>query len=78
MVIPTGGSSWQAYELCAHNAGAQKAGISTDAIRDLTAVDASTALTGEEGLAQRVVHQLTTERRIDDDLYRKTPKRRWT
>ncbi len=71
VIILTVGSVWKApYELYAHSAVARKAGISEDNIQKLVAGELLDDLGAEEKLAQRFAEQLSTEHRVDAELYR--------
>jgi 4-carboxymuconolactone decarboxylase len=70
VVILSVGSVWKSdYELYAHSAAAQKAGISQDAIRTLAAGGQPDDLIEPEKVAHRYARQFSAEHRVDADLY---------
>ena len=70
VVILTVGAVWQAaYELYAHTAVAEKAGLDEPTIRALVAGQKPAALSGEEGVAYDFTHRLTTAHQLDAELY---------
>ena len=72
VVILTVGAVWNSpYELYAHSAEARKVGLPEAAIQALASGESPEDLTSNELVAHRFARQLTEERRIDDDLYRK-------
>jgi len=72
IVILTVGAVWNSpYELYAHSAEARKVGLPEGAIQALASGESPQGLTSNELVAHRFARQLTAERRVDDDLYRK-------
>ena len=72
IVILTVGAVWNSpYELYAHSAEARKVGLPEGVIQALNSRELPEGLTSNELVAHRFARQLTEERRIDDDLYRK-------
>src|SRR6266852_6936855 len=72
IVILTVGAVWNSpYELYAHSAEARKVGLPEGAIQALASGESPEGLTSNELVAHRFARQLTAERRVDDDLYRK-------
>ncbi len=72
VVILSVGAVWQSqYELYAHSALAQKAGLSERAIAALVTGGAAVDLSPEELVAHRFARQMTIEHRVDADLYSK-------
>jgi 4-carboxymuconolactone decarboxylase len=70
VVILAVGAVWKSnYELYAHGAAAQKAGISEDAIRTLTTGGLPDDLSEQEKIAQRYARQLSAEHHVDAALY---------
>jgi 4-carboxymuconolactone decarboxylase len=70
VVILAVGAVWKArYELYAHAAVARKAGLSDRAIAKLSAGEPSEDLSDAERIAQRYATELTTSRRVEDDLF---------
>src|SRR5260370_24209057 len=66
------GDVWNSpYELYAHSAEARKVGLPDGAIQALASGESPEGLTSNELVAHRFARQLTAERRVDDDLYRK-------
>ena len=59
------------YEVYAHSAEARKVGVPEVAIQALASGESPEGLTSNELVAHRFARQLTTERRVDDDLYRR-------
>ncbi len=71
-VILTVGAVWNSpYELYAHSAEARNVGLPEGAIQALASGESPEGLTSNELVAHRFARQLTEERRVDDDLYRK-------
>ncbi len=71
VVILSVGSIWQShYEIYAHSALAWQAGLSEQAIAALRAGEVSDELSPEEIVAQRFARQLTSEHKVDADLYK--------
>jgi 4-carboxymuconolactone decarboxylase len=72
IVILTVGGVWNSpYELYAHSAEARKVGLPEEAIQALASGESPKGLTSNELMAHRFARQLSAERRVDDDLYRK-------
>jgi 4-carboxymuconolactone decarboxylase len=72
VVILTVGAVWNSpYELYAHSKEARKVGLPEVAIQALTSGESPEGLTSNELVAHRFARQLSAERRVDDDLYRK-------
>ena len=72
VVILTVGAAWQAdYELYAHAAVGEKAGLDKAAIGALVAGQKPAALSEEESLAYDFTRYLTVEHHINPDLYRR-------
>ena len=72
VVILTVGAVWNSpYELYAHSAEARKVGLPEGAIQALASGESPDGLTSNELVAHCFARQLTAERRVDDDLYRK-------
>ena len=72
IVILTVGAVWNSpYELYAHSAEARKVGLPEGVIQALNSRELPEGLTSNELVAHRFARQLTAERRVDDDLYRK-------
>ncbi len=70
VVILAVGGAWQSrYEIYAHEAVGRKAGLSEAAVRALAAGDLPPELTDQERLAQRYAWQLSTQHRVDAELY---------
>ncbi|WP_324674331.1 carboxymuconolactone decarboxylase family protein [Hymenobacter sp. GOD-10R] len=70
VVILTVGAAWQAaYELYAHVAVAEKAGIDEHKIQLLAAGQKPEGMSIEEDVAYDFTHQLTTTHQIDPTLY---------
>jgi 4-carboxymuconolactone decarboxylase len=70
VVILSVGAVWKSdYELYAHSAAAQRAGISENAIRTLTAGGLPDDLSEQEKIAQRYAHEFSAKHRVDADLY---------
>lgn len=70
VIILSVGAIWNApYELYAHSAVARAAGLGDDAIDTLVSGGLPQQLSGSEKLAHRLARQLSTEHRLDDDLY---------
>jgi 4-carboxymuconolactone decarboxylase len=73
VVILTVGAVWNSpYELYAHSKEARKVGLPEEAIQALTSGESPAGLTSNEFVAHRFARQLSAERRVDDDLYRKS------
>ncbi|HEX7825022.1 MAG TPA: carboxymuconolactone decarboxylase family protein [Mycobacterium sp.] len=71
VVILTVGAVWQAdYELYAHIALAQHAGLSKDAARMIANGATPAELSAPEAIAQRLTRQLSATHRVDETLYR--------
>lgn len=71
VVILSVGAVWKSpFELYAHSAVARKAGLPDAAVQALVAGESSDDLSREEQVAHRFARQLTTEHRVDLDLYR--------
>ena len=72
IVILTVGGVWNSpYELYAHSAEARKVGLPEEAIQALASGESPKGLTSNELMAHRFARQLSADRRVDDDLYRK-------
>jgi 4-carboxymuconolactone decarboxylase len=72
VVILTVGGVWNSpYELYAHSAEARKVGLPEEAIQALASGESPKGLTSNERMAHRFARQLSADRRVDDDLYRK-------
>ena len=72
IVILTVGGVWNSpYELYAHSKEARKVGLPEEAIQALASGESPKGLTSNELMAHRFARQLSAERRVDDDLYRK-------
>jgi 4-carboxymuconolactone decarboxylase len=72
VVILTVGGVWNSpYELYAHSAEARKVGLPEEAIQALASGESPKGLTSNELMAHRFARQLSADRRVDDDLYRK-------
>jgi len=72
IVILTVGGVWNSpYELYAHSAEARKVGVPEEAIQALASGESPKGLTSNELMAHRFARQLSADRRVDDDLYRK-------
>ncbi len=72
IVILTVGAVWNSpYEVYAHSAEARKVGVPEGAIQALASGESPEGLTSNELVAHRFARQLSAERRVDDDLYRK-------
>lgn len=72
IVILTVGAVWNSpYEVYAHSAEARKVRVPEGAIQALASGESPEGLTSNELVAHRFARQLTAERRVDDDLYRK-------
>lgn len=70
VVILTVGAVWQsAYELYAHQAVAEKAGLAPEAIRQLAAGQRPLTLSAAENVAYDFTYRLATAHQIDDALY---------
>jgi 4-carboxymuconolactone decarboxylase len=70
VVILAVGAVWKSpYELYAHSAAAQKAGISEDAIRALATGRLPDELSDQEKIAYRFARQLSAEHHVDAALY---------
>lgn len=75
VVILTVGAVWQAaYELYAHIALAQHAGLSKDAARMIAVGETPAELTAAEAIAQELTRQLSATHRVDEALYRQAEK----
>jgi 4-carboxymuconolactone decarboxylase len=75
VVIIAVGAVWGAeYELYAHCALARKAGLSEDAITTLVNGGIPDDVSEDEKIAARLVRQLSTRHRVDDELYRQAEK----
>lgn len=71
VVILTVGAVWQAdYELYAHIALAQNAGLSTNAARMIAAGEVPAELSAPEVVAQQLTWQLSATHHVDEMLYR--------
>ncbi|ACB95127.1 carboxymuconolactone decarboxylase family protein [Beijerinckia indica] len=71
VVIIAVGAVWGAdYELYARTHVARKAGLSDQAVTTLANGGIPEDLSDEEKIAARLVHQLSTRHRVDDELYR--------
>jgi 4-carboxymuconolactone decarboxylase len=72
VVIIGVGAVWGAdYELYAHTAMGRKAGLSDQAVTTLARGGIPDDLSEDEKIAARLVSELSTRRRVDDELYRK-------
>ena len=70
VVVLTVGAVWHSrYELYAHTAVGEKAGLPEEAIQALCKGEPATALTQEEQVAQRFTRQITETRQVDDQTY---------
>ena len=70
VIILSVGAVWHsAYELYAHSAVAEKAGLEKPVIDALAAGQTPDRLTDEQKIAHNFARQLAAERRIDPDLY---------
>src|SRR5260370_6660460 len=75
IVILTVGAVWNSpYEVYAHSVEARKVGVPEGAIQALASGESPEGLTSNELVAHRFARQLTAERRVHDDLYRKAKK----
>ncbi len=75
VVIVAVGTVWDAdYELYAHSALARTAGLSEQAVSTLANGGIPDDLSENEKIAARLVRQLSTRHRIDDELYREAEK----
>ena len=73
VVILTVGAIWNAkYELYAHSAVGQKAGLDETVIAALAAGQTPDTLSAEESAAHEFTHRIVAERRVDQDLYQRT------
>jgi 4-carboxymuconolactone decarboxylase len=71
VVIIAVGAVWGVdYELYAHSALARNAGLSNDAFTALATGGIPDDLSDHEKIAARLVRQLSTRHRVDDELYR--------
>ena len=70
VIILSVGAVWQsAYELYAHRAVAEKAGLSTEVIEALAAGQTPEGLTDDQRTAHEFARSLAAEHRIDPTLY---------
>ena len=69
VILAVGGVWGACYELYAHAVLAADAGIAPEAIRALAAGEVPAPLTGEEAIAARIAHELSTRHDVDDELF---------
>ena len=75
VVIIAVGAVWGAeYELYAHCALARKAGLSEQAVTTLANGGIPDDVSEDEKIAARLARQLSTQHRVDDELYRAAEK----
>lgn len=70
VIILSVGAVWRsAYELYAHTAVAEKAGLAPGVIKALAAGQSPDGLSDEQAVAHAFSHALASERKVDPDLY---------